>query len=165
MYRKLPPISETAEELRQLMRRERNAKKRERLQMLYLLASGQASSRKAAAQQLGVYRETVSDWLNAYVAGGLEQLLTLHVPAGRSPLASPEALADLEQALHQPKGFASYDEIRLFLFERHGVTMKTGSVGNLVRARFGGKPKVPRPSAKKTEQTPSETSKPPSPSN
>jgi hypothetical protein len=28
--------------------------------------------------------------------------------------------------------------------------MTTGAVGNLVRARFGGKPKVPRPLPKKT---------------
>jgi transposase len=161
MYRKLPPISETADELRELMRREQNAKKRDRLRMLYLLVSGQASSRKEVAQQLGVYRETVRYWLDAYVAGGIEQLLTLHLPAGRSSSLSTEALSDLKQALSEPKGFGSYDEIRLWLFERHGVEMKTGSVGNLVRARFGGKAKVPRPTPKKTKQTPSKASKPP----
>lgn len=39
MYRKLPVITVTAEELRQRMRQERNAKKRTRLQMLYLLVT------------------------------------------------------------------------------------------------------------------------------
>lgn len=66
MYRKLPVITETAEELRHLTRRERNAKKRQRLHMLYLLVSQQATSRKAVAHQLDAYRETVGHWLDAY---------------------------------------------------------------------------------------------------
>jgi transposase len=99
MYRKLPPITETVDDLRQRMRQEQNLKKRERLQMLYLLASAQATSRKAVAQQLGVYRETVGHWLATYASGGLEQLLDLYVPPGRASSLLPEALTDLEQAL------------------------------------------------------------------
>jgi transposase len=74
MYRKLPAITETAEDLRQRMRQERNAKKRERLPMRSLLVTKQATSRKAVATQLGVYRETVGHWLDAYAAGGLDKL-------------------------------------------------------------------------------------------
>lgn len=162
MYRKLPVISETAEELRQQMRQERNAKKRTRLQMLYLLVSKQASSRKAVAAQLGVYRETVGHWLDAYEAGGVNKLLELFVPAGRAPSVTGEALLELEKALHNPKGFASYDELRGWLFEQHGVEMSSDALGQLVRRKFGGKPKVPRPTPKKKTpiQTRSQSSKP-----
>jgi transposase len=120
MYRKLPPITESVDDLRQRMRQERNSKKRERLQMLYLLASAQARTRKEVAEQLGVYRETVGHWLDAYVSGGLKQLLTLHVPAGRPSALSAEALTDLEQALRDPKGFGGYDAIRLWYFYTTG---------------------------------------------
>lgn len=155
MYRKLPVISETAEDLRQRMRQERNAKKRVRLQMLYLLVTKQATSRKAVATQLGVYRETVGHWLDAYEAGGVDKLLELYVPPGRAPSVAGEALVELEKALHDPKGFGSYDELRVWLFEQHGIQMSTDAVGQLVRRTFGGKPKVPRPQPKKT--TPSRT--------
>lgn len=163
MYRKLPPITETADDLRQRMRQETHPKKRERLQLLYLLASGQAKTRTAAAAMLGVYRETVGHWLDAYVAGGIEGLLHFYVPPGRASALSDEALADLEQALHDPKGFASYEVMREWLFERHGTLITTGALGNLVRARFGGKPKVPRPIPKKTHPTRLPASKPASP--
>jgi transposase len=166
MYRKLPVISETAEELRQRMRQERNAKKRTRLQMLYLLVTKQAASRKAVAAQLGVYRETVGHWLDAYEAGGVDKLLELFVPAGRAASVTGEALLALENALHTPKGFGSYDELRVWLFEHHGVEMSTDALGQLVRRKFGGKPKVPRPQPKKKTltQTPSPSSKPKWPS-
>jgi transposase len=153
MYRKLPPISESAEELRQRMRQESHPKKRERLQMLYLLQSGQATTRAAVAQSLGVYRETIGHWLDAYVAGGLDGLLTLYVPAGKPSALTPEAMADLAQALHDPKGFGTYQEICDWLFAEHGITMRQEAMGHLVRTRFGGKPKVPRPTPKKTNRT------------
>jgi transposase len=166
MYRKLPPITETAEELRQQMRQERQAKRRERLQMLYLLVSGQATSRKAVAAQLGVHRETVGHWLDTYERGGLSKLLEFYVPPGRAPGVRGEALVELEKALHTPKGFASYDELRVWLFEHHGVEVSTDALGQLVRRKFGGKPKVPRPQPKKRTPTqtrlPSSKPKPPS---
>lgn len=163
MYRKLPPIQESAEDLRRLMRQEAHPKKRERLQMLYLLQSGQATSRQAVARQLGVNRETVGRWLDQYADGGLAQVLDLYVPAGRASACDAQVLADLQAALETPKGFASYEAIRIWLFETHGVEMTTSAVGNLVRARFGGKAKVPRPTPKKTTPPPSPPSRPRSP--
>lgn len=116
--------------------------------------------------RLGVYRETVGHWLDAYEAGGLEKLLDLYVPPGRAPSVAGDALTALEKALRNPKGFGSYDERRVWLFEQHGVTMSTDAVGQLVRRTFGGKPKVPRPQPKKTPPTatlsPSSKPRPPS---
>lgn len=148
------------------MRQERNAKKRERLHMLFLLVTKQANSRKVVATQLGVYRETVGHWLDAYEAGGLDKLLDLYVPPGRAPGVTGEALSELEKALHNPKGFGSYKELQAWLFEQHGITMSVDAVGQLVRRKFGGKPKVPRPQPKKTTKTTtlSPSSKPKQPS-
>jgi hypothetical protein len=55
----LPPITESPEQLQAQLRVEREAKKRARLQALYLLASGQAASRLALAKLLAVHRHTI----------------------------------------------------------------------------------------------------------
>ena len=66
MRKALPVISEDAETLKQRLQRERDGRKKPRLQMLYLLASGQAQSRRDVAQLLGVHRNTVSNKLALY---------------------------------------------------------------------------------------------------
>ena len=67
----LPVMTEHAESLKQRLQRERDSRKKSRLQMLYLLASGQAQTRQDVAQLLGVHRNTVGHWLARYATGGL----------------------------------------------------------------------------------------------
>ena len=80
MYKALPTITERAEELQQRFRTEKDARQRQRLQALYLLATGQAPSRLAVAELLAVHRRTVRAWLAAYESGGLCALLTINPP-------------------------------------------------------------------------------------
>lgn len=56
MKRKLPPIHETREELQRHLKAERDAQKHQRLQALYLLSTGQAKTRAAVAEALGMHR-------------------------------------------------------------------------------------------------------------
>ncbi len=49
MRRAIPVISESAEELKRRLQREQDGRKQRRLQMLYLLASGQARTRLEVA--------------------------------------------------------------------------------------------------------------------
>jgi transposase len=107
-----PAIPEDAETLKERLRRERDGRMRARLQMLYLLASGQAQTRQDVAQLLGVHRNTIGHWLVRYAAGGLETLLALYVPPGKPLSLPPDVLATLEQALQQPAGVASYEALR-----------------------------------------------------
>ena len=44
MYREIPPIPESVAELKQRLQHEHHGRRKPRLQMLYLLASGQAST-------------------------------------------------------------------------------------------------------------------------
>lgn len=149
MYRKLPTITEDAETLQRLMRREHDPKKYQRLHALYLIQTGQARSRTAIGQVLGMNRETIGDWLAAYAEGGLPQFLDIRRPPGQQPWVPPEGLAALEAKLRDPRGFGSYHEIRQWLIDEYGVTMTADAVGNLVRRKFGGRPKVARPRPKK----------------
>lgn len=149
MRHPMPPITETVADLKQRMQQERDARKKARLQLLYLLASGQAQERQEAATLLGVHRNTIGRWLAAYASGGLAALLTLTVPPGKPLSLDAPVLASLEQALRQPSGFASYAALQQWLRETHQVDIKYKTLYTIVRTRFKTKLKVPRPSHKK----------------
>jgi hypothetical protein len=58
-------------------------------------------------------------------------------------------LASLEQALRRPEGFASYEALRQWVRQTHGVEVKDKTLSTIVRTRFRPKLKVPRPSRTK----------------
>jgi transposase len=146
MRKALPVITEDADTLKQRLQREHDGRKKPRLQMLYLLASGQAQTRQAVAQLLGVHRNTVGHWLAIYEARGLEALLDLYVPAGKPLSLPPGVLAALEQALRHPTGFASYEALRQWVKQHHHLDVKYHTLYTIVRTKFKAKLKVARPS-------------------
>jgi transposase len=145
MYQAMPVIAETAEELRALMKQERDPKNQQRLHALYLVASGQARTRTALATLLGVHRETIGTWLALYTEGGRERLLERYVPPGKTSCVPPDVLVALQERLAQPEGFASYGEIQTWLAERHGVQMQYAALHKLVAYKLKARPKVVRP--------------------
>ena len=146
MRKPLPVISEDVETLTQRLQHEHHGRKKPRLQMLYLLASGQAQTRRDVAQLLGVHRNTIGHWLALYEAGGLEALLDVYIPAGKPLSLPPDVLAAIEQALRQPAGFASYAALRQWVQQTHHLEVNYHTLYTIVRTRFKAKLKVPRPS-------------------
>lgn len=146
MHRDRPVVTESAEELKALLKQESNRHKRQRLHALYLFASAQVTTRQQAAQLLGVHRETLGRWMSSYASGGLAALLDLYVPKGKPPSLPQAVIADLGQQLQQPEGFASFETMRVWLFETHAVTISAKTLQKFVRRRFGARPKVARPS-------------------
>jgi transposase len=146
MRKTIPVIAEDTNTLKQRLRHEHHGRKKPRLQMLYLLASGQARSRQGVAQLLGVHRNTIGHWLAIYEAGGLTALLEVYVPAGKPISLPPDVLVGLEQALRQPAGFASYEALRQWVKQAYGVEVNYHTLYTIVRTRFKAKLKVPRPS-------------------
>lgn len=142
----LPPITDHTDELKHRLQREHDGHKKPRLQMLYLLASRQARTRQDVAHLLGVHRNTIGRWLAIYAAGGLDALLAIYVPAGKPVSLAPAVLASLDQALQRPEGFASYEALRRWVRQTHGVEVQYQTLYALVRTRFRAKLKVPRPS-------------------
>lgn len=154
MRRAIPSITETAEELKERLQHEYDGHKKPRVQMLYLLASGQAHERQQVALLLGVHRNTIGRWLARYEMGGLSALLDISVPVGRHSSLSAEVLASIERALQQEEGFASYGALREWVEQTHHIDVNYKTLYSLVRSRFGAKLKVARPShAKKTVTT------------
>jgi transposase len=158
MNKALPTSAEPLEDLQKQLRAERNAKRRQRLQALYLLASGQATSRVALAQLLAVHRHTIRAWLTLYAAGGLPALLTLKPAPGKTPALSPAALRQLRARLDDPRGFASYGEVQQYLAREHHVHRSYSAVRALVRYQLQAKPKAPRRSHPKKSRQKSRTS-------
>ena len=142
----IPRITDHADDLRHRLQREHDGHKKPRLQMLYLLATGQAHTRQDVAHLLGVHRNTVGRWSALYAAGGLAALLATYIPAGKPVSLAPDVLASLEQALRRPEGFASYAALRQWVRQTHGVEIKYTTLYGIVRTRFRAKLKVPRPS-------------------
>jgi transposase len=69
-------ITETAANLKQRLRTQKTASDKERLQLLYRLKTGQATTiQSAATTLLGRHRVTVQEWLRLYRGGGLAALL------------------------------------------------------------------------------------------
>jgi transposase len=146
MRNALPVIIEDVENLKQRLRHEHHGRKKPRLQMLYLLASGQAQTRHDVAKLLGVHRHTIGHWLARYATGGLAALLNLYVPPGKPVSLPPDVLAGLEQALRQPAGFASYEAVRQWLKQHYHLDVTDHTRYTIIRTRFNAKLKVPRPS-------------------
>jgi transposase len=146
MRKVIPVITEDVESLKQRLQRERNGRKNPRLQMLYLLASGQAQTHQDVPKLLGVHRHTIGHWLAIYETGGLEALLDAYVPAGKA-LSLPQTVLDaLEQALRQPAGFASYEALRQWVQQTQHREVNYHTLYTIVRTRFKTKHKVARPS-------------------
>jgi transposase len=146
MRQVMPPITEQAADLKQRLQRGHDSPQKPRLQMLYLLASGQTHERQEMAHLLGVHRNTTGRWLTLYAAGGLDALLATYVPPGKPVSLTPEVLASLEQALHRPEGFASSEALRQWVRRTHGVEVKYKTLYTIVCTRFRAKLQVPRPS-------------------
>jgi putative transposase len=146
MHKAVPVITEDVESLKQRLQREHHGRKKPRLQMLYLLASGQAQTRQEVAQLLGVHRHTIGHWLALYEAGGMEALLALYVPAGKPLSLPPDVLASLAHALSQPVGFASYEALRQWVQQTHHREVHDHTLYTIGRTRGNTKLKVPRPS-------------------
>jgi transposase len=154
MNRTMPIIHESADDLKARFQQERDHRKRQRLHLLYLLASGQARRRTQAAQLLGVERNTIGRWLTRYAQGGLETLLDIYIPAGKTPALTPAQLTQLQQRLAQPEGFASYGEIQQWIATTLGVQMGYHAVHTLVHDKLRARPKVARPSHEKKAPRP-----------
>ena len=144
----LPEIDESVDWLDAQVRSEQNAQVQRRLQMLLLLKSGEAESRSAAADRLGVHRNTIANWLELYEAGGIEKLCEIQEPGpdlGQQSIP-PEAMKALKRRLSKPEGFGSYKEIQRWLAKAHGLDLPYSTVHQIVRYDLGAKLKTPRPS-------------------
>ena len=138
-------ITETVDELKELLKSTKNQEVKERLQALYWYKSKQVKTTKEIANLVGKHRVTVSRWLSNYRTGGLKALLTKGKSSGRNSKLNRSVKESLKQELLDVEGFSSYKEIQTWLQAVHDIEMSYTGVHQLVRYQLGGKLKVPRP--------------------
>ncbi|MCC3531960.1 MAG: helix-turn-helix domain-containing protein [Microcoleus sp. PH2017_22_RUC_O_B] len=95
-------IRETAAELKDLMRSEKDAIGLEKLQVLYWLKTQMVDSVLSAAVRLGKHRTTIQRWLSSYRTGGLAELLSQKPRSGRPKIMNPQTIEKLEKELSDP---------------------------------------------------------------
>ena len=135
MGRKLSlEIIETAEELKELLRKQREGRLKERVQALYLLKTHQGRELKELGQVVGRDTSTLYRWFEPYRKGGLASLLALGYTHGGGPAALPEDVqAALKERLEVPEGLASYGAIQQWLEREYGLEGKYKTVHRIVR--------------------------------
>lgn len=151
--RDFPTIKESAEELKDLLTYEQSAKRRNRLHLLFLISSGQVKDREEAAARLVVHRNSVRNWLEAYKAGGLKQMLRIGKP-GPKPVQkslSPPVFNALEKQI-EGEGFSGYTHAQEWLRTEFGASLPYSTVHKLIRYRLGAKLKRARPRHQKKRQ-------------
>ena len=156
MRRALPEVRESLEALTQLLTGTKDAKRKRRIHLLVLIASGEVRSREAAAKHLRLHRNSIGDWLAAYEARGLEGLLEIGKPGVKpgQKVLKPAVLNALEERL-AGEGFDSYGQVRQWLEREFGLSIPYGTVYGLVRFRLASKLKRARPQhVKKTPSPP-----------
>jgi transposase len=144
-------ITETQEELKQLLTHQKTASGKERVLVLYLLKTGLAASITEAALMIDRHRVTVQKWIQQYQKGGRELLVLQKRSSGR-PRAIPSGVEKaLEQKLQQEEGFNSYQEIVDWLEGSLGIKAAYKTVHKLVHYRLKASPKVARPQSIKQD--------------
>ena len=88
-------ISESIETLSNLLKQEKNAQKKERIQVLYWIKANLAETIGHLSDLSGKHRITVSRWLSSYRKGGISQMIDIYKSSGRKPEIPPE----IQQAL------------------------------------------------------------------
>lgn len=137
-------ITENAAELKLLLQQQKTASGKERVQLLYLLKSGQATSITQVAALLGRNRVSVQRWAAQYRRGGLVQMLSPQGRGGRKRHIGPAADAQLQQRLQQPTGLSSYKAAREWLEQHCGTKASYAVVHHHIRYRLQAKLKVAR---------------------
>jgi transposase len=151
--RDFPPINESAEQLKDLLTYEQSAKRRTRLHLLFLIRSGEVQSRTEAAARLVAHRNSVRAWLEAYRAGGLEQMLRIGTPGPKPVQKSlPAPVFNALEKQVETEGFAGYTHAQEWLRTQFGRDLPYSTVHKLVRYRLGAKLKRARPRKQKKRQ-------------
>lgn len=137
-------IIESVEVLSNLLKQEKNSKKKERIQALFWIKTNLAKSIGHLSSLSGKHRTTVSSGSRLYRNGGLSKMLDIAIASGRTPAIPPEIQEKLINELSDQKGFSSYKEIQTWLYTVHDLEVSYKVVHDTVRYRLKGKLKVPR---------------------
>jgi transposase len=114
-------IIEGEKKILALMRKEKNGKKMQKLQMLYLLTTGQAKNRTEVSEMIGVSTKTIGKWINKYESGGVKGVLKTKARGGTKSSLPKEVIEAMKEQLSQPEGFLSYNQLKSWVEEKFAI--------------------------------------------
>jgi transposase len=141
---------ETAEDLYERYRVERDVERRKRLGALWRVRAGDRVA--DAGRVVGVGERTVFRWLGWYRAAGLDGVLRRvpgHGAAGQPHRLTAEQRAGLLARCAQGE-FRTFEEARAWVESEYGVAYRPGGFYTSLH-RLGVRPKVPRPVAERAD--------------
>lgn len=122
MMKGMPKPEEIKENIEELIKKEKNVKRFQKLQMLYLIKTNQVKTRIDIGNILGYNRETIGDWLTKYIEGGIEYLLEEKEIGGSQSSLSEEIIEGLRQKLEEPESeFMTYEQIQKWVEEKYSI--------------------------------------------
>lgn len=129
-------IKETAKELSSLMKDRQAIKVREKIQVLYLLKSGQCQQINLLALIVCRHRKTIHQWLSDYKREGLNSLLnsTRTLPGRKSNI--PSDVIEIIRAKLLEREFSSYKQIQNWLQTNYQISVKYHVVRDLVTKKL-----------------------------
>jgi transposase len=134
----IPTIRESVDELHERLLAEKRKRLKVRIMALWMLKSGQSTTREAVAEALGVHRHTITRWLAKYRRGGLDELLTIRTRPNRKRVVPDRVMLALETELRaKPEQFASFKDVQAWLLDRYGLDVKYKTIYRLVRYELG----------------------------
>lgn len=138
-------VKESSKELLHRLRHAGTAASKERLQMLYWIKTNAIATRKELSQRLERDDSTVYRWLKRYQQKGIDALLEIKRPPGKSSLLPAPVMKQLSERLSQPQGFKSYSQIQEWLNQECQIVVAYKTVHKIVHYKLKAKLKVPRP--------------------
>lgn len=146
MNKALPEIKEDISILGDMLKKEKNARLKERIHALYLIKSKQAKNRTSVANMLSKHRITIGTWLKTYENKGITGLLTIETHPNRKSSIPPDVLEKLTEKLQDPKGFRGYKSIQIWIANQFGINVPYKTLHGIVHYQLKAKPKVGRKS-------------------
>ena len=138
-------ISESVEELKILMKKQKTGLGYAKVQALYLLKIKAVDTIRHLAVIIGRGESTIHRWLQSYKTGGLSLLLEEPPKTGRPKILNVEEVAKIQQELSDPEGFDSYQEVRMWLSICQNIEISYPTIHRIVKYELKGKLKVSRP--------------------
>jgi transposase len=145
-------IQETVEELEHRLERAITAVSKEKLLLLYWIATKKIKTREELATMLKRDSSTIYRWLKTYKQGGITELLTVKKAPGKTPHIPPEVREKLIKKLQEPQGETSYGKLQLWLEKECGIKVSYKVVHDLVHYKLKADLKVPRPQSNKVNE-------------
>ena len=145
-------IQETVEELEHRLERAITSVSKEKLLLLYWIATKKIKTREELATMLKRDSSTIYRWLRAYKQGGITSLLTVKKAPGKTPHIPPEVRERLIKKLPEPEGKTSYGKLQIWLEKECGIKVSYKVVHDLVHYKLKADLKVPRPQSNKANE-------------